>query len=123
MGGVADAATDWTPRDLPGGGYCSPACGAGCSREDHERAVASARGLAARLGDGWEPVVWENQGWYWQARCGVHEVNPEPGDTWSAWFQGAVQVVAEGPTPEAALANLTREVSELVEQLRAEAGL
>lgn len=57
----------WTPRRV-GELYCSPGCGGGCTWEAYERATDHASLLALRLGDGWEPRVWENLGWHWSAQ-------------------------------------------------------
>lgn len=65
---------NWTPRALPGGIYCSPACGGAkgfCKRADFDRATMDAGALAAQLGDGWEPRVWENLGWHWEVAKGT----------------------------------------------------
>lgn len=65
----------WTPR-RKGKIYCSPACGHGCSWAQHETAVAAASELAEQLGDGWEPRVWENMGWCYEARSPHLRVYP-----------------------------------------------
>jgi len=65
---------DWTPRSLPGGKYCSPRCGGAkgwCTRADFDRATKDAATLATRLGDGWQPRVWENLGWHWEVAKGA----------------------------------------------------
>ena len=65
---------DWTPRSLPGGKYCSPACGGAkgfCTKADFDRATKDAGALAQRLGDGWKPRVWENLGWHWEVTKGA----------------------------------------------------
>lgn len=41
---------DWKARKQPGGIYCSPACGRGCTKDEHERATEAAKALAKRLG-------------------------------------------------------------------------
>lgn len=60
----------WKPR-RNGNAYCSPACGFGapfCTWDGFQRATREAADLAARLGPGWEPSVWENIGWHYKAR-------------------------------------------------------
>lgn len=58
----------WTPITRPGGIYCSPGCGFNCAKEDHDEAQRKGAELAQRLGQGWEPVVWENCMWHYAAR-------------------------------------------------------
>jgi hypothetical protein len=64
----------WTP--VPRGKtYCSPACGCGCTRRDHDRAVRDADRLVCILaGSGWKSVVWENSGWHFGAVSGPVQV-------------------------------------------------
>ena len=57
----------WTPV-LKGDVYCSPACGGGCKKADFDSATEKAHALANTLGDGWEPYVWENLGWHFEAK-------------------------------------------------------
>ena len=56
----------WRPRHR-GDAYCSPACGGGCTQEAFQEATRLAAALAQRLGQGWEPNVWENLGWHYSA--------------------------------------------------------
>jgi hypothetical protein len=62
----------WTPRNLPGGIYCSPRCGCGCTKVAFDTANKDARALADKLGDGWIPRVWENGGWHWEVAKGPY---------------------------------------------------
>lgn len=64
----------WKARNLPGGIYCAPRCGCGCTRAEYDSAVTKGNELAARLGDGWEARVWENGGWNHEACNGVARV-------------------------------------------------
>lgn len=57
----------WTPV-LKGEVFCSPACGCDCKKADFDSATEKARLLANTLGDGWEPCVWENCGWHFEAK-------------------------------------------------------
>ena len=59
----------WTPV-RNGDMFCSPACGCKCKLADYERAVKAAGNLAALLGGGWYPNVWENGGWHYDVRKG-----------------------------------------------------
>lgn len=54
----------WTPI-LNGDVFCSPACGSSCKKADYDRTIKAANLLATKLGDGWEPEIWENGGWYY----------------------------------------------------------
>ena len=48
--------------------FCSPKCGHRCTKARHDLAWQRARALAKRLGDGWEPRVWENMGWHYDVK-------------------------------------------------------
>lgn len=84
----------WTPVRR-GPVYCSPACGYDCKQVDYDRCVLAANELAASLGQGWTPRVWENLGWYYEARlvCNVGHTRvsppqgPTPADKWWASFE------------------------------------
>lgn len=56
----------WTPV-LKGKTFCSPACGCKCSKAAFDAATDGARTLVNQLGSGWEPRVWENGGWHFEA--------------------------------------------------------
>jgi hypothetical protein len=80
---------DWTPREQ-GDIYCAPACGRGCTKAEHQRAVDGANKLCALLGTGWIPRVWENLGWYYTAKLekavGIYiEVYPRTGGDTQFW--------------------------------------
>lgn len=47
--------------------YCSPWCGFDCLWEHFQNATKKAQELCEKLGPAWEPRVWENTGWHWQA--------------------------------------------------------
>jgi hypothetical protein len=74
----------WKPRRSQDR-YCAPACGRGCTFDEHERAVISGQDLAKKLsaafGGKWTPKVWENMGWYYKAisPCGRLEVYGDNG--------------------------------------------
>lgn len=63
----------WTPV-LRGKIFCSPRCGGSCTKAAYDAAVKHAAELAALLGPGWEPVVWENLGWHYECKKGVAEM-------------------------------------------------
>ena len=56
----------WTPV-LNGKTFCSPACGFKCTKAAFDAATDGARSLVNQLGSGWEPRVWENLGWHFEA--------------------------------------------------------
>lgn len=66
----------WKPV-LHGRMYCSPACGAKCTKVAHDRAAMKAGELADYLGKGWKPRVWENMAWFWEVSNGILSVTPE----------------------------------------------
>lgn len=135
------SATEKEPRELSwkarrrGAIYCAPACGFGCTVEDHERAVRAAEKLARRLGPSWKGEVWENLGWHYKAvsACGRikvhHDVNcpklftafvgakDSPGGRWAfttddgdphAAVRGALEVAeAEIASAQAAIEGLS----------------
>ncbi len=98
---------------LSGDIYCAPWCGCGCTKAAYDRAVTEAAALVERLGEGWEPRVWENAGWHYEAVKGVARVIPTQrgGSTYANWsisgymvmFDSVWQFVAHGKTPEDAL--------------------
>lgn len=59
-----NAGDGWTPR-LHGDIFCSPLCGGRCKKVDFDRVSEQASALAAQLGGGWKPNVWENLGWHY----------------------------------------------------------
>lgn len=74
-------AQSWRPRrgiDTVRGveTYCSPACGGNCTLKAYHDATSAAKKLAARLGAGWKPRVWENMGWFYRVERGPLTVNP-----------------------------------------------
>lgn len=67
-GNVTPVATPdrWTPV-LNGKTFCAPACGFKCTKAAFDAATDGARALVNQLGGGWEPHVWENCGWHFEA--------------------------------------------------------
>ena len=66
---------NWKPV-RKGNRYCSPACGRGCTIQEHAKAKADGKKLAARMGKGWRVRTWENLGWHYSVAnkiCVVHE--------------------------------------------------
>lgn len=68
----------WTPKS-DGKIYCSPACGFHCAKADFDHANERAAAIAAQLGSGWEPRVWENCGWNFEVTKGFATVTAEEG--------------------------------------------
>lgn len=93
--------------------YCSPWCGAHCTRKAYDRATEAATALAASLGEGWTPRVWESLGWSWSATKGESEVHPSiRGSTisgeytvtrYSASVRAGNQFIAYAEAPQDAL--------------------
>lgn len=112
---------DWTPRSRSGGIYCSPACGGSrgfCKRADYDRVTKEAAKLAARLGEGWEPEVWENLGWHYRVSRGAFEVHRDKRDgSFDAWFQGEKQFSATAETPEDAIGFVTQDVRTFIRRI------
>lgn len=84
---------DWTPVRR-GKTFCSPACGGKCTKAAHDEAQRKAKELAARLGPGWRPRVWENLDWYWDVRyvfpdgeLKVRDESRYKGPRYSAWLE------------------------------------
>lgn len=88
----------------------------------------AAAALAHCLGEGWQPVVWDNLGWHFKAVKGCVTVYPEDwrGATRaSAWIEppntlvgpSALQIVAYGPTPEDALGNAVQDARTLIARI------
>ena len=73
----------WTPV-LRGDIYCSPGCGGGCKKSDYDKVVEQAGLVAAALGYGWEPYVYENLGWHYQVNKGQANVIPNRGGGFTA---------------------------------------
>lgn len=114
---LTNAADRWTPI-LRGDTYCSPACGGGCTKSAHDKALADAAALAERLGAGWTPHVWENLGWHWDVRKGVATIRPV-GDAYRVTLDVAPRVDVEAETPEDAVGFATQEARTNLERLKA----
>lgn len=112
---------NWTPVLMSGGTYCSPACGCGCTKEMYDEAVQRADELAARMGDGWEPRVWENAGWFFEVTKGVATITwrrlPQ---VYSAHLNTRPQIVTEAETPEDALGFALQEARTIERRLAAD---
>lgn len=131
-------ARDWTPKDHPGGVYCSMnACGGRCLRADYEKVKAEAEQMARDLGDGWEVHVHENLGWFSEVRRGGIHVScrmylDAPDGIYRARYQappnGGILYDAVGATAREAVFNLieivvgsTDEEIRMLRQRRADA--
>lgn len=118
----------WTPVHR-GNVYCSPRCGGGCTWAAHQKAVRDADALAHRIGDGWEPDVWENMGWHWRIKKGFATIyGPGPTKQYSAWLQirepesdkqlqGQVCIIEYADTPEDALGIATQKMRTFAAQI------
>lgn len=110
----------WTPRTLPGGIYCSPACGAACKKADHDRAVKKSAALARHLGEGWAPRVWENMGWHWAVQKGVLSVHQRKDECFVVYMNGAQQFIAEGTSALGAVRTVIKMAQDRIKQIQAE---
>lgn len=117
----------WNPLRR-GGVFCSPACGFKCTVNAHDRARREGEALAASLGPGWTPRVWENCGWQYEVRSGAIKVRPNLGLSGST-IRGDWKVkgyncqfentgfYANGKTPKAAIQRAGLMVRERVNEL------
>lgn len=95
--------------------YCSPWCGAKCTKAAFEDSTAKADALCAQMGAGWKPRVWENMGWYYSIQKGCVTIRQD-GDRYSAWIEPRleaagrtmVQFIEYADTPEDALGFATQ---------------
>ena len=95
--------TDWTPGALPKGVYCSPGCGLGCKRKEYDKAIRKGAKLAARMGEGRTPEIWENPGRRYKVTKGVaaiHANSRRLGGGYAIFFNTEPQVVVDAKTPE-----------------------
>lgn len=93
---------------LNGKFFCSPSCGMGCTLADHDKAHVDAAELCATMGVGWEPRVWENWGWKWEAAkggCTISRHYPDRDPNYSLMWNLPVmgssvpQIILNGPDP------------------------
>lgn len=91
---MAANSLSWTPKTVGVGAltkYCSPACGAGCTKKQYE--AAKRRGEEARqkmrTPDAWTVHIWENMGWYSSLECAGMSVKIEAsGKYWCLFTSG-----------------------------------
>lgn len=103
--------------------------GCGCTWSEHMQAREEAEALVKRLGHGWQPRIWENGGWHYEAIRGVCEVKPSRtrrgGELWTvdgytAWIQTRPQYISGiQRTPEEALREAMLMMKAAFDQLRA----
>ena len=100
----------WVPK-LRGRIYCSPACGANCTKVAYDTAQKMGTALAKKLGKGWKPHVWENMGWFYKAEKGDVSVrDSRSGFSYTAYFNTDVQqFIGEGDDPKDAVADALAE--------------
>lgn len=121
-------AEKWKPV-RHGAFYGSPRCCGGtlCTWAAFERATKEADALARRMGDGWEPVVWENLGWHYEVRKGCCTVSPTVtgGATDAKWkidgyrahFDNITQITAYAEMPENALGFATQDARTMARRI------
>lgn len=102
------------------GTYCSPACGAGCSRAAFENAQDKSKVLAKVMGKGWKPVVWENMGWHWKVVKGPAHIVPSIGvdKHYFTYFSSVKQFIGQHNNPQKALVLAIREARRHVKALQ-----
>lgn len=112
----------WTPIHN-GDKYCSPGCGAGCTKTEYDLAVTNALKLATELGEGWQPSVWENGKWYYRAERSLGakdmmvEVFPTGEGDYRCYFNGVKQFICGGSTPKEAVMGALVEAQAFVDTL------
>lgn len=135
------AAADDDIGDVPvlnGKIYCSPRCGCKCTKAAFDRATKEANALAARMGEGWEPDVWENCGWHYLVFKGemtIHTIYSnkhhknggfvvesysadfEPASIARGNYAHAVQLTAHAATPEDAVGFVTQDARSLIQRI------
>lgn len=109
-----EADPGWTPI-LLGQNYCSPRCGRGCTKKEHDAAVEKAKDLAEKLGPRWSPVVWENLGWHYCAKSDLGEVHRfGPRYYWASLHAGEKQFIGEATTPKKAVDKALQSARDLI---------
>ena len=120
----------WVPI-LDGNRYCSPACGRGCTIQEHDRALADAKAAIKEHGlKGFETALWENLGWHWKLVKGDLGLYPHTRldrtiHSWSAGLRTTGSHIhnlkGDGKDPVEAIANLSSywqgEVTKAVDQM------
>lgn len=71
---VGELDQKWIPV-LKGEIFCSPACGGKCKKSAYDKAIQISNEIAAQLGEGWLPKVYENLGWHWKVEKGNLQVS------------------------------------------------
>tara|TARA_R110002074_G_scaffold280676_1_gene452049 strand:- start:1458 stop:1925 length:468 start_codon:yes stop_codon:yes gene_type:complete len=128
-------------RDMPvlnGKIYCSPRCGCKCTKAAFDRATKEANALAARMGDGWAPEVWENCGWHYTVAKGEMTIHIMHGrkrhkdggfvaESYWASFKPAsiehgnhtqaISLTADADTPEDAVGFVTQDARSLIQRI------
>jgi len=130
------ASVDWTPvLSADGLVYCSPRCGFKCKKADYDVAVIEGDTLAARMGDGWEPLIQESGGrWHvsvtkGETKISVHHdyrQHPPGPTTYMAWIepgvlirQQTVQFIESADNPEDALGFATQSARTTISRIEA----
>jgi len=100
-----------SPVEGADGTYCSPRCGWGCTRAQHDLAVAKGREISERMGAGWEYEVSEKYGWNCRVRRGQVAILVPTRD-----LDLAVATIRVGTRPFSASARSVGEALRLVVQ-------
>jgi hypothetical protein len=100
--------------------YCSPACGRGCTKAEHDEAVRKGNALCKRLGKGWKPRIWENLGWHFMAEKGDMSVSDYGTNAWANLHSESRQFPqhhATAKTPEKAVEKVLAEARKTAKAL------
>lgn len=105
---------------LNGDIYCSPFCGGKCKKADYDEALVASNKIAAQLGTGWVPEVFENLGWYWKVTKGNLEVRKS-----DAGYNATMQFdqdqnyyfSADDIDPRKAVQNVRKQLSDIIRKL------
>lgn len=66
--------------------YCAPVCGGGCTKQQYDVAVATAKSTIRQLkGKAWKFLVYENLGWHWKVVSGPVQIYPSSDKTGRFW--------------------------------------
>lgn len=100
---------DWKPIKN-NKSYCAPACGFDCQHKDFINATKKAKALCDKLGQGFQPEVWENLGWHWAVKRGHITVMQDRNKEFSATYDNEIWLY--GKTAYEALKQLLRHYRE-----------
>ena len=109
-----------------GGTYCSPWCGAGCTRASYEAEKEQANAICKALGPGWRVRLWENLGWHHEAisPCGHVRVSRQTIGARAFWARvgpagdPSIEFDAHASTPGVAVRRAVRKARAEIARLQ-----